>query len=276
MGYLPTFQPAQPGMLPPGSSMTDLMQLLKLQAPQSPIGGAQFGGGQLPGMPPSLPGAPTGTGAPPSPQMNQTDARDRITNTLMQSAGNQLGKSGTPGGSLVNGALDGMSLVGQATGKSPLTALKNMMAPSGGGPFLHPEAMSDPALASAMTQINGAPGGLDAYLGAMGPGGAEQLFSAAPAVEAGMSGLPEATASLSAAGELGGLGELGSLTAADLGLAGAELAPAIPAALEGGAAAAGGTEAAAAAAASGLGPVGWGGLGVAGLLALLSNGGLFD
>lgn len=275
MGYLPTYQSAQPGVVPPGSSMTDLLQLLKLQAPQSPLGGAQFGSGQLPGQPPSLPGAPTGTGAPPNPQMNKTEARDRITNTLMQSAGNQLGQSGTSGGSLVNGALNGMSLVGQATGKNPLTALRNMMAPSGGGPFLHPEAMSDPALASAMAQINGAPGGMEAYLSAMGPGGAEQLFSAAPAVEASMSGLPEATAGLSAAGELGGLGELGSLTAADLGLAGAELAPAIPAALEGGAAAAGGADAAAAAAGAGLGPVGWGGLGIAGLLALMGSG-LFD
>lgn len=300
--YLPsTQQPGMSGIPQPGTGMSDLMQLMKLQAPQSPMGGAQFGGGQLPGLPPGLPGAPTGGGMPPNPQMNKPEAREKVTSALLQGAGNKLGQSGSPGGSALGGALQGASLAGQVTGKSPLTALKNMMAPQ--SPGGSPNPLTDPIagnsdMMSFMNELSGMPAdpareaGMaeaaketasiemqQAYLDALSPKGVDELFTMAPgagaeAGEAGMAAgelggeLGAGLGGMGAGAEAAGLGEAG-ITAAELGLGGAELAPAIPAALEGGAAL-GGAEAAAAGAA-GLGPVGWGGLGIAGLLALLGD-----
>lgn len=214
--YSPTM--GQPGMNP-GMDLSSLMKLMQPQAPQGPMGGAQVGpGGQLPGLPPGLPGQPqAGAGAPPSAAPSSSLGREQVADALMAKAGAGMsGPGASPGSSALGGALQGASLAGMMTGKSPMSAIKNMMAPSspGGGanPLLDPVAgnsdpMSfvnslngmpeNPALESAMGPVEGLTDGQIAmnqqYLDALSPAGIEEMFTAAPAV-----------------GDLGGLGAAGA------------------------------------------------------------------
>lgn len=199
-----------------GTDLSMLMQLLGPQAPQGPMGGAQAGpGGQLPGLPPGLPGQPgSGAGAPPSMAPSSSLGRDKIASALMGQTGKGLagGAGGGASGAAqagLGGAMQGASLAASAAGKSPLSMIKNMMAPS--SPMGTPNPLTDPVAGNVdpmafANSLSGMPpdaaAGLDptagniemnqAYLESLSPAGVDQMFEAAPAV-----------------GDLGGLGAMG-------------------------------------------------------------------
>lgn len=202
----------------PGVDLSMLMQLMQPQAPQGMMGGAQESPGvQLPGLPPSLPGQPrAGGGAQPSAAPNSSSSRSQIADALMAKAGSMPtgagagAGSGSPAMAGLSGAMQGASLSGALTGKSPLSAIKSMIAPSSPGaapnPLLDPVAgttdpMSfvnslngmpeNPALADALGPAQGLSDGQiafnQAYLDALSPAGVDQMFSA-PATAAGTTG----------------------------------------------------------------------------------------
>lgn len=225
--YQPTMQQAG------GMDLSTLMRLMQPQAPQGPMGGAQtVPGMQLPGMPPGLPGQPqSGAGNPPSAAPASAMGREKIADALMAQSGKQMsaagagaGVSASPGSpvsSAMGGALQGAQLGGLITGKSPMSAIKNMLSPgASGGPAVNPlqaqgmDQMSfanmlngmpaDPALESALGLASGlSPDKLamdQSYLEALSPAGIEEMFAAAPEV-----------------------GELGSLAGAGEGAFGADM-----------------------------------------------------
>jgi hypothetical protein len=185
MGYIPYGGSPQPTA---ATGMTnDLASLMAMSAPQSPYGGA---GGRMPGtqklgQAPGTPGMLAG-GAPN--QAGQTqDSRNKLTSALMSQAGSSLtSPSSAPnaGMSAMGGALQGASLAGMVTGKSPMQMAMKALKPSPASPPV------DPLSTAAQT-------GMDP----MSFANMLQGMPADPAAESAQSMLPEALRS--AAGQQG-------------------------------------------------------------------------
>ncbi len=140
---------AQPILGPRGTTPNqDLNALLaKMSMPGAPGTGLNSGM-----QAPTIPSMPLG--AAPTAQAASQAGKQKLANALTQQAAGQLSQTGSPTGSAVGGAMQGLGLYGAMTGKSPMgmgvSKLKELMGPS---PDMTFEEMDPTATAEAVNKL---------------------------------------------------------------------------------------------------------------------------